>query len=382
MADPSWRRALLLAALVGLAGRPLAAGEIYSGEPDGAYQTMFCPALEKQLGESRFDYTCTTTNGTADNVARVARAPSALAYGQLDVFALEVARHGGVQNFTRLRVGDVRECVFAVTRNREIRNYGEVAAYASKLRFVLPPANSGSASTFRFLQQIDPAGVGAAGAVINAPSTDEALKMALSASDTVAVFVQFPDPDTPRFKLIQQMGGHVVGVLDRNILRQQIEDRKIYFAQETEVAGARWLKAGAKVVTACTPLVLFTGATERVTGDKAKQDHKDLIATVVTLSKDELLPKVPLFKQLLRGSRELSSQSAERLGKLSEQARDTAKPWIDKAKDATGQAIEQAGPALKRMQDAGAKALDKAAEEGRELLDKITGEQREQQKRP
>jgi hypothetical protein len=367
-----WRRTLASVALLAVVS-PAAATDINSGEADGVYNSRFCPRLETQLTNARFDYKCRASNGTAENVERAARDPMAIGFGQLDVFALEVAKYGGAGAFTRLRVDDARECVFAVTRNREITNYGEVAVFASRLRFVLPPASSGSAATFRYLQKIDPTGVGAAKIVINAPSTEEALRMALSADDTVALFVQVPDPATPRFKLIQELGGHVVPVLDRNILRQQIEDRKIYFAQETEVTNARWLKSGTKVVTACTPLVVFTGSNDRVSGDKAKQDHKDLIATVVTMSQKDFLPVEPLFQRLLKRTRELSGASAERLVKLSEDAREKSKPWVEKAKDATGKAIEQAKPALEKAREAGRKALDKATEEARELIEKATG---------
>ncbi len=352
----------------------VSAGDIHSGEPDGAYNMRFCPQLEAALTRSQMDYKCRTSNGTVENVERVAKDPTAVGYGQLDVFALEVANRGGPKAFTRLRVDDTRECVFAVTRNRDITNYGEVAVFAPKLRFVLPPANTGSAATFRYLQKIDPTGVGASKIVINASSTEEALKMALSADDTVALFVQVPDPASPRFKLIQDLGGHVVPVLDRNILRQQIEDRKVYFAQETEVANARWLKAGTKVVTACTPLVVFTGANDRVTGDKAKQDHKDLIATVVTMPQKEFLPKEPLFQRLLKKTRELSGASADRVVKLSEEAREKSKPWVEKAKDVTERAVERAGPAWQQARETARKALDKATEEARELLDKATGQ--------
>lgn len=372
MPSPLWRAAIAAMPLVVVS--PAVAGDIFAGEADGAYSTRFCPRLEAALAQSQLPYKCKPSNGTVENVERVAKDPTAVGYGQLDVFALEVARHGGPQAFTRLRVDDKRECVFAVTRNREITNYGEVAVFAPKLRFVLPPANTGSAATFRYLQKIDPTGVGAAKIVINAPSTDEALRMALSAEDTVALFVQVPDPSLPRFKLIQELGGHVVPVLDRNILRQQVEDRKIYFAQETEVANARWLKGGTKVVTACTPLVVFTGANDRVTGDKAKQDHKDLIATIVTMPQADFLPQDPVFKSLLKRTRELSGASADRIVKLSEQAREKSKPWVEKAKDVTDRAVEKAGPAWQKATEATRKALDKATEEARELLEKATGQ--------
>jgi hypothetical protein len=34
----------------------------------------------------------------------------------------------------------------------------------------------------------------------------------------VAMFVQFADPDDPRFALAKALGGHIVPVIDRKIL--------------------------------------------------------------------------------------------------------------------------------------------------------------------
>ncbi len=350
---------------------PADAQRIHTAGINGAYHTTFCPILEKELSKARFDYRCSTSDGTADNVARVASTPYDIGYGQLDVFALEVPKYGGARQFTRLRVDDERECVFAVTRNENVTNYGEIAAYASKLRMIIPPSNSGSAGTFRFLQKIDPLGVGSAKEVVTASTTEDALRTALSADDAVAFFVQYPDPKNDRFRLIQELGGHVVPVIDRNILNQQIEDRKIYFAEETEVTNTRWLKAGQKVVTACTPIVVFTGITANVQGDRLKQDHKDLIATIVTFRTEEMLPKQGVFSKLLKKTRELSASSAAKIVEYSQEARERAKPWVEKTKDATGRAIEATKPALDRAKELGSKAYERAKEETRELIDRV-----------
>jgi hypothetical protein len=380
----SWRKEIPVSAIrlsaLALAGAGFAlaaapgaaeAQNIFTAGATGAYHTTFCPILEKELAKARFDYRCQTSDGTADNVARVAKAPYELAFGQLDVFALEVPKHGGARNFTRLRVDDARECVFAVTRNENVTNYGEIAAYANRLRMVIPPESSGSAGTFRFLQKIDPTGVGSAKEVIVATSTEDALRTALSTDDGVAFFVQYPDPKNPRFKMIQDLGGHVVPVIDRTILNQQIEDRKIYFAEETEVTNTRWLKAGRKVVTACTPIVVFTGNTNNVQGDRLKQDHKDLIATVVTFRSEEMLPKEGVFSKLIKKTRELSAASAAKVVEYTQDAREKAKPWVDKTKEATERAIEKARPAMERAKERGTKAYERAKEETKEFMDKV-----------
>ena len=328
------------------------ANQINTGSETGAYHSTFCPALEAQLGRSKFEHKCTNSDGTADNMSRVAADPRQIGYGQLDIFALEAPALGGAKTFTRLRGDDVRECVFAVTRNKDITNYGDVAVNAARLRFILPAKTSGSAGTFRFLQQIDSDGVAKAKSVVNAADADEAIKLALSADDTVAFFVQFPDPDNPRFKAIQDQGGHIVPVLDRAILRQQLDGQKIYFAQETQVGNAKWMKSGQKVVTACTPLVLFTGTPDRVTSDKARQDHKDMIATVQALKVDALVPREGLFSKVWRRTRELSGQSVEKLVLLSETAREKAQPMMDKAKELGGEALEKAKEAAEKAKKA------------------------------
>jgi uncharacterized protein YbjQ (UPF0145 family) len=334
------------------------ANQINTGAQDGAYHATFCPALETQLARSKFEFACSPSEGTVDNMSRVAAEPRQIGYGQLDVFALEAAALGGAKTFSRLRLDDARECVFAVTRNRELTSYGDVAVNAGRLRFVLPPKTSGSAGTFRFLQQIDGDGVGKAKAILNAADPDEAIKLALSADDTVAFFVQFPDPDNARFKTIEAQGGHIVPVIDRAILRQQIDGQKVYFAQETQVANAKWIKSGQKVVTACTPLVLFTGTPERVTSDKARQDHKDMIATVQALKVEALLPNQGLFSRMWKRTRELSGASVEKLVAMSQTAREKAKPMMEKAQELGAEALEKAKEAAEKARKAAEGAME------------------------
>ncbi len=327
------------------------ANQINTGGVTGAYHTTFCPALETQLSRSKFEHKCSPSDGTADNLSRVAADPRQIGYGQLDVYALEAPALGGAKSFTRLRVDDTRECLFAITRNKDVTSYGDIAVNAGRLRFILPPKTSGSAGTFRYLQQIDSDGIGKAKTVTHAIDPDDAIRLALSADDTVALFVQFPDPDNPRFKAIADQGGHIVPVIDRAILRQQLDGQKVYFAQETQVANAKWIKSGQKVVTACTPLVLFTGAPEKVTSDKARADHKDMIATIQALKVDALMPGEGMLAKIWKRTRELSGQSVEKLVQMSDSAREKAGPMMEKAKELGGVAVEKAKEAAKGVID-------------------------------
>jgi hypothetical protein len=375
---------LAFAALTFLVGAATAS-QINSGPSGGMYDAKFCPVLSSQLKTAQFDYRCAVSTGTRENMNRVTANPRHLGYGQLDVFALESRQAKTDGALTILRQDDVRECVFAVTRNAQVTNYGELSAHAGKLRFILPPDTSGSAGTFQFLRSIDADGLARAKEVKNAATAEDAIREALSADDTVTMFVQFANPDSERFAMVRRLGGHVVPVVDRNILRQEVGGKKIYFAQETQVENAQWIKSGRKVVTACTPLVLFTGKPERVQGEQARKDHEDLVRTVTAMPSGSLLPEEGLFQRLLKRTKELSAVSTEKLLAVTEEAREKAKPYTDKAvetaketaeqaKQAAERAGEAAKPYVDKTKEAAQKAYDDALRAAKELIDKSKSE--------
>lgn len=359
---------LMCLAAVFLTVAPAAATEINTGNPEGPYHASFCPQLASQLARAKLDYTCVPSSGTLENIDRVAADPRQIGYGRLDVLAREAPASGSPRSFARLRIDDVRECLFAATRATELRSYGEITANASKLRFVLPPETSDSAAAFRALQGIAPAHLGEAKTVMHTQSTEQALQLALSADDTVAVFTQFPDPDHASFKLIERLGGHVVPVLDRDVLRQQANGEKLFFAQEIQISGASWVSPRSKIVTVCTPMVVFTGAPDAIGDPKARQDHQDLIATVRALKADALMPEETVFARALKRTKELSADSAERLIKLSEEARRNALPYLERAREATERAYEAARPSLERARDYTFEAYEKAREEMKDFM--------------
>ncbi|MBU1213397.1 MAG: hypothetical protein KJ587_19345 [Alphaproteobacteria bacterium] len=313
---------------------------INTGGESGAYHSQFCPMLGKRLTEAGFTSTCETSAGTTENMQRTSDHPAQLGYGQLDVLALKAKEFGGAASFQRLRMDDVRECIFAVTKDKDIASYGDVAVNADQLRFVLPPAQSGSTATFDYLREIDPYGVGRARDVIHAANTDEAIRIALNSERSVALFVQFPDPDNARFKLVRENGGHIVPVIDRTILNQRVDGLPVYFAQETQVENANWLTSGTKVVTACTPLVVFTGQTSAVTDAAQREVHQRMTEAVARLRGDDLMPEASIFAKVIKRTRELTATGAEKFVAISEQARDKAAPLFEKAREAARKAVQ------------------------------------------
>lgn len=329
-----------------LVGAAAEASQINTGGETGAYQTTFCPRLEEALRKNKFDYQCTPSEGSRENIQRSVADPSQIGYSQLDIFYLEAENLGRNDLYTEVRSDFARECLFMVTRNRQITNYGQVAAAAGQLRFVLPPAKSGSAGTFEFLQRIDPDGIGLAQEIVYADSTDDAINEALAADDLVTLFVQFPDPNNARFKSIAKQGGNIVPVIDRKILRQEMNGQKIYFAEETEINLPKWSKSADKVVTACTPMVLFAGAPGLIADGNLRKDQEDLVRTVQALPLEDLRPKEGFFAKIWKKTKSLSAQSVEKMLKLSEDARQQAEPMLKdamtKAKEMTEQAKQQA----------------------------------------
>lgn len=358
------RLAGLTAALLVSATLAASADTIVTGAESGVYHSKLCPLLQAQLAKSQLAFACAPSSGSVETLARVTADPRKIGYTQLDVLALETEKSGGKDRFSVARADDIRECLFLVSRNKQFTVYGDIQAYAHTLRFVLPPKESGAAATFAFLQKIDPEGLGRAKSVTYAASADEAVRQASSAEDMLALFVQVPDPTTMIFKTVDTGGGQLIPVIDRTILRQQIGGQKVYFAEETEVSQPRWMKSGKKVVTACTPVAVVTGDPARVADEKARQEHKDVIATIQKLKAEDLLPPKSIFQGLLKRTKELSARSTEKLMDLSEKARVAAGPALEKAKDATGKAYDKAKEATKD-------AMEKAQERAKGAIGKL-----------
>ncbi len=352
------------------------ASKIHTGGARGAYNGDFCPPLAKELETAKFNYKCALSLGSNDNIGKVKANPDDLGFSQFDVFALNASKQYPAQPFHVIRNDIARECLFMVTKNKELLSFGDVAARAADLHFVLPPQGSGSASTFDYLRRIDPEGLGRALDVTYAESTDIALKKALAGdSKSVALFVQFPDPNNDRFKLIAKEKGLFIPVIDRNILRQTIDDQKVYFAQETDVSNGKFWKKGAKVTTACTPMVIFTGNPKLMTDNDQKLDHKDMISTVNDIPAEKLLPKQGFFKKMWSKTRALSADAVDKMMVASEKAREKAAPMLEKAKEKALELKEKAAPMLEtakeKAKELGEKAMDKAKDLGEAAKEKM-----------
>jgi hypothetical protein len=187
---------------------------------------------------------------------------------------------------------DVRECMFAATRNAEISSYGEPVAHAGRLRFILPPASSASAESFSLLASSDAEALARAKNRY-ADTRKAALRESLSADDTVAPRVSFSDP--ANFALVRELGGHLVPVIDRSILRAGRRHKDLLRDRRRRV-----VTPAKTLITACTPLAAFMEMPERVADAAGRRDHEDPIKTISALDRSLMLHKASLIEGLLR----------------------------------------------------------------------------------
>jgi len=312
------------------------ATQIHTGGASGAYHSVFCPLLKQKIGSISTDYSCVSSAGSSENIGRIKRNPSHFGFAQLDAFVLESPAHGGAGQFHIVRSGDVRECVFAVTRNRTLTNFGQIAVAADQLQFIMPPVDSGSMRTFEYLQKLDPDGLGRAGNgnITNALNADDAIKETLSHENAVTFFVQFPDPDNKRFKMIRDLDGHIIPVVDRALLGIKINDDNVYSVQETDIRQKHLLPAlGTKVVTACTPMILFTGASRRISSELERQSHRALVTELQNMSSEDFVPPETPFARWLNRTKKLSGTMLSQLVRFSSDARERAIRFSNEAKE-------------------------------------------------
>lgn len=298
---------------------------INTGGPQGAYHSLFCPAIPVALAGAYFQgYACTPSRGTVENIERVLATPSQLGFAQLDVYAREAARRP--EEFRRLTVirQDLAcEGLWMVTKNEQLAGFGEVLGLARRIPFILPAEGSGSSASFEFLMQNDPDGMGRvqpgnirrmadATAVINA--------VAESTDGAVGFFVQFADPQNANIRLMAEKNLRIVPVVSREILRTRVNGQPVYEVQTFTLSGGGVFSRPRELTTACTPVAIFTGAPEALAPGQGmtqqgvtQDDQRELIAKVRAIPAQRLLPQESRVAQIIANAKRLSAGAAEQL---------------------------------------------------------------------
>jgi hypothetical protein len=195
---------------------------IYTGSPNGAYNSLFCPPIPPALNQSFFSgYRCQASGGTLENIKQVTTKPSDLGFVQMDVFALQASTDPNLLKQISIARSDIAcEGLWMVTKNPALKSYGDVLGYARRIPFVLPSQTSGSAASFKYLQSIDQEGIGRATNIKYMTDATSVINAVANGSDlSVGFFVQFADPENPNIKLMQEKGLSIIPVVSREITK-------------------------------------------------------------------------------------------------------------------------------------------------------------------
>jgi len=286
--------------LFGFAGLLLVTGigtadaqSIFTGGKSGAYFSVLCPALVDGLRNEGFTPTCQETTGTIDNITKLLADPTAVAFVQGDAYANWVAANPAeAKKIVMVRNDLASEGVYFVSRNQ--KTFSDVVRTITRVKIVLPPQTSGAAQTWENLKKVLPQVFTKVDAtqVTYAESAAKAVDMALATDNTIALFVQLPDPANPLFKTIVDKKGNFIPLVARALLSQQVNGQNVYTLETRPVSSAGIIKGATEVTTIATPITIITQSTDNIPeGGNARVNHDDLIKMIKSLPREKLLPK-------------------------------------------------------------------------------------------
>ena len=301
-------------ALVGAAS----AQNIYTGGKAGAYFGTLCPGLLEGLRSEGFTPTCVESAGSLDNIQRLLADPTGVAMVQTDAFAnWAAANPEEAKKIVTIRSDMASEGVYFVSKN--VQEFPEVVRIITRVKVVLPPKTSGAAQTWENLKQVLPRVFAKVdpSQVTYADNAAKAVDMALANDNTIALFVQLPDPNNEIFKTIVEKKGRFIPLVARAILAQKVGDQPVYTLETRPVTKAGLIANAVEVTTIATPIMLITQSTANVPeSGNARANHEDLIKIVRGMPKDKLLPKsgatVSLFNRAFTASRDVATKLTER----------------------------------------------------------------------
>lgn len=306
---------------LGIAG-PAAAQNIYSGGKAGAYYGTLCPAMLDGLRNEGFTPTCIETKGSLDNIEKVLGDQDGIAMVQTDAYAnWAAANPDKASKLVTIRSDLANEGVYFVSKN--LKEFSDVVRLITRVKLVLPPQGSGAAQTFENMKKVLPnvfTKIEAA-QITYAESAAKAIETALANDNTVALFVQLPDPANANFKTIVEKKGNFIPVVARALVNQQVNGQNVYVLETRPVTEAGLIKNAIQVTTIATPIMLVTQPAEVLpAGTNARTNKEDLIKLVKGMPRDKLLPK--------------SGPTVSLFNRAYSSSQDVAKGLIDKAEEA------------------------------------------------
>lgn len=305
------------------------AASIYTGGEQGAYHSTFCPTLPQALSNKFFTgYACQTSGGTGENITNVQKNPTDIGFVQLDAYLRAAETDPTLASSTKIIREIACEGLWMITKNPDLKEYGTIQGLARRLPVFLPAEKSGAAATFRYMQSLDPDGLGMARNINYLGGTDEVIDRIAAGEPGVGFFVQFADPTNANIKKLVDEGLYVIPVVSRQLLDTKIAGVSPYKVQSFQLKSGGIFSSGTSVVTACTPAAIITGSPDLITDASAKANQQDLISTIGSVPISDLLPAESKLAKLLAGIKDLSSAAVDEMIAASDIARSKAQELL------------------------------------------------------
>ncbi|MDR3374451.1 MAG: hypothetical protein P4L98_12050 [Ancalomicrobiaceae bacterium] len=308
----------IAAATLALSLTPASAQTIYTGGKTGAYFSVLCPALVDGLRTEGFTPKCQETTGTLDNINKLLADPTGIAFVQGDAYAnWAQANPDQAKKLVTIRDDLASEGVYFVSKNQT--QFADVVRLITRIKIVLPPQTSGAAQTFENLKKVLPQVFAKVDAsqITYTDSAAKAVDLALANDNTLALFVQLPDPANELFKTIVEKKGHFITLVARALLSQKVGGENVYTLETRPVASAGLIKSALEVTTIATPITIIAQSTENIPDQgNARVNHDDLIKIIKSTPKEKLLPKsgptASLFNRAFTATKETATSLVDK----------------------------------------------------------------------
>jgi hypothetical protein len=287
---------------------------IYTGTKGGAYESTFCPPIPDALeGAAFYDYNCTESNGTVDNIAQVLANPGDIGLAQLDVFSRQVASDPTLNDRLVIVREVACEALLMVTKNERLNGFADVLSLARRVPFIVGPEGSGGKATFEYLKSIDK-NLGYAKNVTSAKNTAAIIDAVSSGGrGEIGFFVQFLDPTNSNVQKIIENDLKVIPVISRALVNAEFNGSKIYQVQTFELEGGGIFSDPVEITTSCTPVVIFTTNPSSIIDEGDRLNQIDLVAALQDIPSEDLLPKEPFLAKIISGAKKLTDSAIEEI---------------------------------------------------------------------
>lgn len=289
---------------------------VWTGGTAGTYFKFLGPAVKTSLESINRSMLRKQTvfvkesDGSTDNIDKALASPDDFGLAQKDVIAIRTLGDDRLLDTLKLKRVDAREltivredivseCLYMVVGKEfadQVDSFGQILSVADGLTVATASDKSGSHATLSYIRSVVPEMKNTQ--IKNYKSAAEAIQKVASGDESVAFFVQMPDPANDLFKAVAEKGLGIIGVAHENMFNLTVKDLPVYEARPTTVQDASFGafigvgKKAKQVETACVPVTIVT----------SEKTNPQIVAKLKAVDVAALRPQVDWFQNMLNTS--------------------------------------------------------------------------------